>query len=184
MENKLDSLMKLILKLIAASMLLYANPVFAQSSSGLALSSDKPVQIDGDTFEILEDQGIAIFSGAVVVVQDDTVLKTSKLTIYYDQSSQSAGGSIATGGAEIDRLVASGGVNIQSGKQSATGDTGTYDMKSEVMVLSGKRVTLSEDGTVATGCKLTVTTSNNRAKLEGCGSSTRPTVLIQPRNAN
>lgn len=176
--------MKLISKIMAASILLCANSAYAQSSNGLALSSNKPVQIDGDTFEILEDQGIAIFSGAVVVVQDDTVLKTSKLTIHYDQSGQSAGGSIATGGADIDRLVATGGVNIQSGKQNATGDTGTYDMKTETMVLSGKRVTLSEDGTVATGCKLTVTTSNNRAKLEGCGSSTRPTVLIQPRNSN
>jgi len=176
--------MKLISKIIAASILLCANSAFAQSSSGLGLSSDKPVQIDGDTFEILEEQGIAIFSGAVMVVQGQTVLKTSKLTIHYDMSGQSSGGSIATGGADIDRLVATGGVNIQSGQQNATGDTGTYDMKSQVLVLSGKRVTLSEDGTVATGCKLTVTTSNNRAKLEGCSSATRPTVLIQPRKSN
>lgn len=176
--------MKLISKIMTASILLCASNALAQSPNGLALSSDEPVQIDGDTFEILEDQGIAVFSGAVMVVQGSTVLKTSKLTIHYDQSGQSSGGSIASGGADIDRLVATGGVNIQSENQSATGDTGTYDMKSEVLVLSGKRVTLSEDGTVATGCKLTVTSSNNRAKLEGCGSATRPTVLIQPRNSN
>lgn len=176
--------MKLISKIITATILVWASAAFAQSPTGLALSSNEPVQIDGDTFEILEDQGIAVFSGAVMVVQGDTVLKTSKLTIHYDQSGQGSGGSIASGGADIDRLVASGGVNIQSENQSATGDTGTYDMKSEILVLSGKRVTLSEDGTVATGCKLTVTSSNNRAKLEGCGSATRPTVLIQPRNSN
>lgn len=176
--------MKLVSKLLAISLTFLASTAFAQSSNGLALSANEPVQIDGDTFEILEDQGIAIFSGAVMVVQGQTVLKTSKLTIHYDQSSQSAGSSIASGGADIDRLVATGGVNIQSGNQRATGDTGTYDMKSEMLVLSGKRVTLSEDGSVATGCKLTVTTSNNRAKLEGCDSATRPTVLIQPRNSN
>lgn len=175
--------MKLISIVFAAAVVIFANSAFAQSSNGLSLSSNEPVQIDGDTFEILEDQGIAIFSGAVMVVQGETVLKTSKLTIHYDQSGQSSGGSIASGGADIDRLVATGGVNIQSGQQNATGDTGTYDMKSEVLVLSGKRVTLSEAGSVATGCKLTVTTSNNRAKLEGCGSSTRPTVLLQPRNS-
>ena len=166
------------------ALMFYPVTAWAQSSSGLALSANKPVQINGDTFEILEDQGLAIFSGAVVVVQDDTVLRTSKLTIYYDQSGANADASIASGGVDIARLVASGGVNIQSGQQTATGDTGTYDMKSEILVLSGERVTLSENGNVATGCKLTVTTANNRAKLEGCGAATRPTILIQPRNSN
>ncbi len=176
--------MKRSWKFVVAWLLLGSTATWAQSSSGLALSSDKPVQINGDTFEILEDQALAIFTGSVVVVQDDTVLRTSKLTIHYDQSGDNGGASISSGGADIERLVATGGVNIQSGLQTATGDVGTYDMKSEIMVLSGERVTLSEDGTVATGCKLTVTTANNRAKLEGCSGSSRPTVLIQPRNSN
>ncbi len=176
--------MKLGLKYVATWMLLGTSVAWAQSSSGLGLTADKPVQINGDTFEILEDQALAIFTGSVVVVQDDTVLRTSKLTIHYEQNGENSGASISSGGADIERLVATGGVNIQSGLQTATGDVGTYDMKSEIMVLSGERVTLSEDGTVATGCKLTVTTADNRAKLEGCSSSSRPTVLIQPRNSN
>ena len=150
----------------------------AQNSTGLALSSDKPVQIDGDKLEIFEEEGKAIFTGAVSVVQDDTVLRTSSLTIFYAKGGE---GSIATGAADIERLVAEGGVNIQSGQQVATGETGTYDMGNETFVLSGKQVTLSEDGNVATGCKLTVTQATGRARLEGCGGSSRPSVLIQPR---
>ncbi len=153
---------------------------FAQST-GLGISSNQPVQVDGDKLEIFEEEGRAVFDGAVTVVQGALVLRTSKLTIHYAKNGE---GSIATGGADIDRLVATGGVNIQSGKQKATGETGTYDMRNETLVLSGQRVTLSEDGNVATGCKLTVTTRNGRAKLEGCGGSSRPTILLNPRSTN
>ncbi|WP_026479167.1 LptA/OstA family protein [Ahrensia sp. 13_GOM-1096m] len=172
---------KILKAVFIASLLSLPITAAAQDNSSLALSSDKPVQIDGDKLEIFENDGKAIFSGSVSVVQDDTILRTSILTIYYAKGGE---GSIATGAADIDRLLATGGVNIQSGKQVATGETGTYDMKTETFVLSGKRVTLSEDGNVATGCKLTITQSTGRAKLEGCGGTSRPTVLIQPKNKN
>ena len=150
------------------------------SAGGLALNSDDPVQVEGDRLEIFEQEGRAVFDGNVTVVQGDTVLRTGKLVIRYN----TAGGtqSIGAGQADIERLEVSGGVNIASGQQVATGDQGFYDMAGEVLVLTGKRVTLTDQGNVATGCKLTVTMSNSRAKLEGCaGSSARPTILIQPK---
>ena len=158
-----------------------AVPAFAQlSGSGMSLTADQPVQVDGDRLEVREDQGLAIFEGNVRVVQGETVLRTGKLVIHYARNPD---GSPATGGTQIDRLEVSNGVNIQSGRQVATGETGTYDMASETMVLSGKRVTLSEDGNVATGCKLTVNMRTSRARLEGCGSGgSRPTILINPQN--
>ncbi len=166
---------------LLAAMFAWSVPVQAQlSGSAMTMTSDKPVQVDGDRLEVLEDQGKAIFEGNVRVVQGETILRTGKLEIYYVRN---ADGSVATGGAQIDRLEASNGVNIQSGTQVATGETGTFDMASEILTLSGKRVTLSEDGNVATGCKLTVNMRNSRAKLEGCGTgASRPTILIQPQN--
>lgn len=150
-------------------------------ADGLALSSDEPVQIEGDRLEMRETEGLAVFDGNVSVVQGDTVLRTGRLVIHYDTSGGAE--AVGTGQAAIERLEVSGGVNIQTGPQVATGDAGTYDMRSEILVLTGKRVTLSEGGNVATGCKLTVTMSNSRAKLEGCGNTaSRPKVLIQPRS--
>lgn len=165
---------------------LITQPVFAQSfggADGLALNSNDPVQIEGDRLEMREAEGLAVFDGNVSVVQGDTVLRTGKLVIHYDKSG--GADAVGTGQAAIERLEVSGGVNIQTGKQVATGEQGTYDMRAEVLVLTGKRVTLSEGGNVATGCKLTVTMANSRAKLEGCGNkASRPTVLIQPRSLN
>lgn len=148
-------------------------------SQGLSLSSDEPVQIDGDRLEMREAEGLAVFDGNVSVVQGDTVMTTGRLVIHYDQSS----GSMNSGAATIERLEVSQGVNIQTGDQIATGDAGVYDMVADVFVLTGERVTLTENGNVATGCKLTVTMSDKRARLEGCGTSaSRPSVLIQPRS--
>ena len=149
------------------------------SGSGMSITSDKPVQVDGDRLEVLEDQSLAIFEGNVRVVQGETVMRTGKLVIHY---AKNADGSPIAGASQIERLEVSNGVNIQAGQQVATGEQGTYDMASETLTLSGKRVTLSEGGNVATGCRLTVNMRTSRAKLEGCGSTgTRPTVLIQPQ---
>lgn len=175
-------MIRLLIAMVSVQSLFVMSAMAQTGSSNLGLSSNEPVQVDGDRLEILEDQAKAIFDGNVSVVQGKTVLRTSKLTIFYKKK-EGETGSIATGGSEIESLLATGGVNIQSGNQVATGETGTYDMDNEILVLSGKRVTLSEGGNVATGCKLTVTMSNNRARLEGCGNSgSRPTVLIQPKS--
>ncbi|MEO1700672.1 MAG: LptA/OstA family protein [Pseudomonadota bacterium] len=152
----------------------------AQDGTGFSLSGSQPVQIDGDRLEVLEDQGRAVFDGNVKIVQGDTIVRAGKLVIHY--VSAGAADSAVPGASAIDRLVASGGVNIQRGGQIATGDTGTFDMATEVFTLTGKRVTLSDNGNLATGCTLVVTMKDSRSRLEGCGNeSTRPTVLIQPR---
>ena len=44
----------------------------------------------------------------------------------------------------IDRLEVDGKVYVKSDNQVATGDSGTFDMKTEMLVLSGKEVVLSE----------------------------------------
>ena len=163
------------------AMALTVSPAAAQlSGDGFALSGDEPVQVDGDRLEVLEDQGLAVFEGNVRVVQGPTVLRTGKLVIHYARDGD---GSLAAGGTQIERLEASGGVNIQSENRVATGEQGTFDMASEMLTLSGSRVTLSEDGNVATGCRLTVDMRANRSRLEGCGDrSSRPTILLQPQN--
>jgi lipopolysaccharide export system protein LptA len=161
--------------------LAWAGSALAQdSATGLRIDSNQPVQVEGDKLEVLEDQSRAIFTGNVRVTQDKTELRTGKLVIHYAGGSD---GSITAGGSKIEKLEATGGVNIQSGTQIATGDTGVYDMRTELLVLSGKRVTLSDGGNVATGCKLTVATKSGRATLTGCGdTASRPTILLQPQS--
>jgi lipopolysaccharide export system protein LptA len=57
----------------------------------------------------------------------------------------------------------------------ATGDRGTFDMKSQVLVLSGDKVVLSDGTNVLVGCKLTVQTQSGLAQVDSCGKSGRVT---------
>ena len=169
--------------MVAIALIFVPASASAQTSraTGLQLSGDKPVQIEGDQLEVREDQSMAVFTGNVRVSQGETVMRTGKLVIRY--AAGESGGSLTSGASKIERLEATGGVNIQSGAQVATGDSGIFNMQTEVLVLSGKRVTLSEGGNVATGCKLTVAMRTGRATLQGCGdAASRPTILLQPRS--
>jgi lipopolysaccharide export system protein LptA len=157
-----------------------AIPAAAQTTtqgrlSGLKMSGNEPIQIESDRLEVREKENIAIFSGNVSVVQGPTLLKAGKLTVYY---AKDAGGSAATGSAAIDKLQVDGGVYVKSDNQVATGDNGTFDMKSEVLVLSGKEVVLSEGTNVLTGCKLTFDMKTGLAHVEACGGRVKG--LIQP----
>ena len=142
-------------------------------ATGLKLSGDQPVQIESDKLEVRENEHIAIFTGNVAVVQGPTLLKAGKLTVHYAND----GGSATTGSAAIERLVVSGKVYVKSENQIATGDDATFDMKTEVLVLTGKEVVLSEGANVAVGRKLTVHMNTGMAQLDG-----RVSMVLDPKS--
>src|SRR5690606_14659254 len=108
--------------------------------TGIKLEGDKPIQIESDHLEVREKEGIAVFTGNVAVVQGTMLMRSGLMTVYYDTEN----GSAATGSAAIDRLVVENKVYVKSEEQVATADQGSFDMKTEVLVLSGKEVVLSE----------------------------------------
>jgi lipopolysaccharide export system protein LptA len=132
--------------------------------TGLRLNGQEPIQIESDKLEVREAENIAVFSGNVSVTQGPTVLKSGRMTVFYAKD----GGSAATGSSNIERLEVDGKVYVKSDNQIATGDKGVFDMKTEVLVMSGKEVVLSEGANVLTGCKLTVQMKSGRAQVDGC----------------
>ncbi|RJG46815.1 LPS ABC transporter substrate-binding protein LptA [Mesorhizobium sp. DCY119] len=152
-----------------AVMTLAPGQVFAQDSaqsrlSGLNLSGKDPIQIESDKLEVRESENKAIFSGNVTVVQGPTLLKSGKMTVFYAKD----GGSAATGSSNIDRLEVEDKVYVKSNTQVATGDRGTFDMKTEILVLSGDEVVMSDGPNVLVGCKLTVQMKTGEANVDGC----------------
>jgi len=155
-------------------------PAVAQDStsrmSGLALSNDKPIQIDSDKLEIHEQEKRALFDGNVKVVQGAMTLTSGHMIVYY----KGGAGSISSGGSDIDRIEVVDKVTLVSGTQSARGETGSFDMASELLVLQGKQVVLADGPNVFTGCKLTVLMKSGEAKLESCGG--RVHIQIDPKS--
>jgi len=162
----------------SAMLLLGVAPSIAQSNSssqlsGLKLSGDKPIQIESDKLEVRQADNVAIFTGDVTVTQGPTMLKAGKMTVYYVKDASAKGtaanASAMTGSANIDHLEVDNKVYIKSDDQIATGDNGTFDMKTEVLVLSGKEVVLSQGPNILKGCKLTVQMKSGLAQVDGCG---------------
>lgn len=141
----------------------------------LALSSDQPIEIESKQMDVDEANGQATFTGNVKVVQGQTTLAASKMIVYFAQ-----GASLTSGASEFDKIDLFGGVNMQSKEQSATADRGTINMKTQMIVLSGKEVVLTEGDSVFLGCKLTVNMTDGDARLESCGDPIK--LLINPKS--
>ena len=150
---------------------------------GFRLSSDEPVQIQADRLDVQDNEGRAVFEGNVEVVQGELSLRASRMTVLYRREGDSGGvaGGLGSAG-NIKRIDASGGVSVRSGQQVATGDEGSFDMASEVVILTGDEVVLSDAGNVITGCRLTIGMRTGDAQVEPCGSG-RIKLLLEG-NAN
>ena len=163
------------------------------SMAGLKLNGDKPIQIESDKLEVRQNENLAIFTGNVSVVQGPTLLKAGSMKVYYvkkpeaagkdKKPAEDAGVSPISGGANIDHLEIDGKVYIKSDDQVATGDSGTFDMKSQVLVLSGKKVVLSQGPNVLVGCKLTVQMQTGLAQVDACGGRVMMSLTPNSKNA-
>jgi lipopolysaccharide export system protein LptA len=165
--------------LLSAALML-PGPLGAQETesrmTGLALSGDEPIQIESDLLKINEETSQATFTGNVKVVQGDTVLQAGEMIVHYANN----GGSVASGAADIREIDLFNKVLISSGTQTATADTGNFNMAKEVLVLSGERVVLTDAENVFIGCQLTVEMQSGQAKLDSCGR--RVMIQLDPKS--
>ena len=90
-------------------------------------NSDAPIDVTADRIEVQDRADRAIFAGNVHVRQDDLTLDTERLTVAYTSS----------GGVQIQRLDASGGVVVKSPTETARGDFGIYDLDRKLITLVG-----------------------------------------------
>jgi len=132
--------------------------------SGFRTNNNDPIQIEADSLEVRDVEKRAVFKGNVDVRQGSTTMKTARLDVYYD-GSVSPGG---VGGSQgIKRIEANGKVIVTSGDNTATGGKAVFNMKTQIVVMSGGRVVLTKCNNVIVGKKLTVNLTNNKASLSG-----------------
>ncbi len=88
------------------------------------------------------------------------------------------------GSSSIDHIDIAGKVYLKSGTQVATGDTGRYDAKNQIMVLQGQKVVLTDGDNIVTGCKLTRPSRYGRANVESCKGQTkgRVSIIMAPKD--
>jgi lipopolysaccharide export system protein LptA len=137
---------------------------------GFSQNKDQPVKIEAASLEVRDKEKIATFSGNVVVTQGDTTMKCKSLIVHYDTDSKSSGMKTAQpgpgGSSSIKKLEALGGVFVTQKDQTATGNKGLFDMKTNTITLDGN-VLITQNQNVLKGERLVVDMATGAARVEG-----------------
>jgi lipopolysaccharide export system protein LptA len=182
--------------LLAAALLVMAGaPLYAQPSKGppnalqgFSQNRDQPVHIEAATLEVRDKDKVATFSGDVKVKQGDTGLRCKSLVVFYEQGDDAGtkGNTLQAanpgpgGQQKIKRLEARGGVVVTQKEQTATGETGVFDMKANTVTLSGN-VVMTQGQNVLRGDRLVVDLTSGVSRVEsGKNGQGRVQGLFQP----
>lgn len=183
--------------LIAVAMILLGASPHAQTVSkgppnalqGFSQNRDQPVHIEAATLEVRDKQKQATFIGDVRVKQGDTGLRCKSLVVFYEQENEAGDGNKTLqaaapgpgGSQRIKRLEAHGGVIVTQKDQTATGELGVFDMKSNTVTLTGSPVVMTQGQNVLRGEKLVVDLTTGVSRVESNkGSHGRVQGLFQP----
>jgi lipopolysaccharide export system protein LptA len=149
------------------------------------------VHIESATLEVRDKDKMATFSGDVRVKQGDTGMRSKTLVVFYEggesaTGTQSAGKSMPAaqpgpgGEQKIKRLEAHGAVVVTQKDQTATGELGIFDMKSNTVTLTGN-VMMTQGKNVLRGDKLVVDLTSGVSRVEsGKGGTGRVQGLFLP----
>jgi lipopolysaccharide export system protein LptA len=159
---------------------------------GFQQNRGEPVKIEAARLEVRDKDKVATFSGNVKVVQGDTTMHCKVLVVFYEKKDEAQGGPTGAqpgapmpaaapgpaGSSQINRLEAKGNVVVTQKDQTATGDTGLFDMKSNTVTMTGN-VLVSQGQNVLRGERLVVDLTTGVSRVDA-GSSNGPVrMLIQ-----
>jgi lipopolysaccharide export system protein LptA len=155
---------------------------------GFSQNRDQPVHIEAATLEVRDKEQAATFSGDVRVQQGDTGMRCKSLVVFYDRSDKQGGqGNTLTaetpgpgGQQKIKRLEARGGVVVTQKDQTASGELGVFDMKTNTVTLVGN-VVMTQGKNVLRGDRLVVNLDSGVSRVEsGKNGTGRVQGLFQP----
>jgi lipopolysaccharide export system protein LptA len=178
--------------IVAALLAIAGAPLHAQPSKGppnalqgFSQNRDQPVHIEAATLEVRDKDKVATFSGDVKVKQGDTGLRCKSLVVFYEGNDADGktlqAASPGPGGQQrIKRLEARGGVVVTQKEQTATGETGIFDMKTNTVTLNGN-VVMTQGQNVLRGDRLVVDLTSGVSRVEsGKNGQGRVQGLFQP----
>jgi lipopolysaccharide export system protein LptA len=148
---------------------------------GFSQNRDQPVKIESARLEVRDKEKKATFAGDVHLTQGDVTLTCKTLIVFYEQnaapnaanpssarvaSTQPTAGPPGPGGqSQIRRLEAIGDVVVVQKEQTATGNTGTFDMKTNTITLEGN-VVVTQGMNVVRGERMVVDMTTGVSRVE------------------
>lgn len=127
------------------------------SAQGIANhNSDAPVNYLADRIEVQDKAKRVVLSGNVDISQTDLRLQAARTTVAYSD----------VGGIKIDRIDATGGVQVTRGNENARGDLAVYDFGRNIITMTGN-VALNRGGDTLNGGRLVIDLESGLSSVDG-----------------
>lgn len=149
--------------------------------AGFGGNSKEPIRIDSNKLEVFDKENRAIYSGDVVVIQGQTTVRSSTMTVFYVSNKTESAGAAPTSSAgqnSIRKIDFAGPVSVLSGTQSATSNFMTYDAQAETVTLTGN-VIIADCDNVQRGERAVYDVKTGRATVDA-GSKGRVQGIFTP----
>lgn len=144
--------------LLLPALVLLTAPAMSQEavSSLKGHNSRAPVDVAADRIELQDRSDRAVLIGNVEIRQGDLTLSAPRVTVAYTRS----------GGTEIQRLDASGGVTVKSPSETARSQFAIYDFNRQQITMIGN-VAVDRNGSKVSGGRLVLDLNSGRASMDG-----------------
>lgn len=151
-----------------ALVLVLFHPASSQAEDAAKVDlSKEPVHIEADRMESDQKTESVLFVGNVEAHQADLAIKAERMTVFYQRPA--ADGSAANKAEEatraIDRLTASGAVEIVKLKWTATGDQLEYISRERKIILTGN-TKVWQDNNLVTGERIVLYLDEGKSVVE------------------
>lgn len=121
--------------------------------------SNAPVNYAADRIEVQDKQNRVVLSGNVDIVQGDLRMQAARTTVAYTDE----------GALKIQRIDATGGVQVTQGNERARGDVAVYDFNRRIITMAGN-VRLNRAGDTLNGGRLVIDLNTGVSSVDGRAS--------------
>ena len=124
---------------------------------GVAHDSDQPVEVTADQLNVDRQNGNAVFTGNVLIIQGDLRLAAGMVEVIYGETDS---------GTEIERVVATEGVLVTRGEDAAEGQEAEYLVQDASLTLTGD-VLVTQGPTAIAGDRMTIDLTTGSGTVSG-----------------
>lgn len=122
-------------------------------------NSNAPVSYAANRIELQDRQNRVVLSGDVQITQAGLQLNAARTIVNYSDA----------GSLSIQRIMATGGVDVQRGNERARGDTAVYDFNRRIITMAGN-VRLNRGGDTLNGGRLVIDLATGVSSIDGNAS--------------
>jgi lipopolysaccharide export system protein LptA len=135
----------------------------AQAQALANHNSGAPVDFAAGSIEVQDRADRVVLEGNVRVTQAGLTVTAPRMTVAYTRS----------GGTDVNRLDATGGVTVVKGDETAKGNVAIYDLDRRLITMVGN-VELRQRGNNLRGGRLVIDLNTGRATVDGRGAARGP----------